>query len=86
MYIRRKKNTSESISIYILEKQNGKQKLIKSMGLANAESDINQLESLACKEIEKLSKQRAIEFTYDQDEHHIRFGRKRIQAARIIVG
>ena len=56
------------------------------MGLANAESDINQLESLACKEIEKLSKQRAIEFTYDQDEHHIRFVRKRIQAARIIVG
>ncbi len=45
MYIRRKKNKSGSISIYILEKQKGKQKLIKSMGSVNAESDINQLES-----------------------------------------
>jgi hypothetical protein len=31
MYIRRKKNISGSISIYILEKQNGKQVVIKSM-------------------------------------------------------
>jgi transposase len=84
MYIIRKKNTSGSISIYILEKQNGKQKLIKSMGSANAETDISQLESLARKEIEKLTKQKAIEFTYDQDEHHISFVRKSIQAVRIV--
>ncbi len=71
MYIRRKKNTSGSISIYILEKQNGKQKLVKSMGAAHVESDIKQLESLARKEIEKLSKQKAIEFIYDQDVHQI---------------
>jgi transposase len=84
MYIRRKKNTSGSISIYILEKRNGKQILIKSMGSANVESDIRQLESLARKEIEKLTKQKAIEFTYDQDEHHISFVRKSIQAVRIV--
>ena len=67
-----------------MEKQNGKQTLVKSMGSSCVESDIKQLESLARKEIEKLTKQKAIEFNYEQDEHHISFVRESIQAVRII--
>jgi hypothetical protein len=78
MYIRRKKNISGSLSVYILEKQNGKQVLIKSMGAAHTESGISRLENLARKEIERLSKQRVIEFSYDQDEQHKSFIRDSI--------
>lgn len=84
MYIRRKKNISGSLSIYILEKQNGKQVLIKSMGAAHTESGIVRLESLARKEIERLSKQKVIEFNYDQDEQHKSFVRESIQTIRIV--
>ena len=67
MFIRRKKNTSGSISVYILEKQNGKQVLIQSMGSAHIESSIVELEISARKEIERLTRQKDIEFDYDQD-------------------
>jgi len=84
MYIRRKKNTSGSTSVYILEKQNGKQVLIKSMGVAHSESGIAQLESSARKELERLTRQVIIDFNYDQDEQHIRFVRDSIHSIRII--
>jgi transposase len=84
MFIRQKKNASGSISVYILEKQNGRQVLIKSMGTAREKSDIARLEGLARKEIEKLSGQKEIDFDYKQDEQHISFLRQGIQSVRII--
>jgi len=84
MYIRRKQNASGSTSIYILEKQNGKQILLKSMGVAHCESDIVQLENSARKEIERISGQKEIEFDYQQDEQHINFVRESIQSVRIV--
>jgi len=84
MFIRRKENASGSISVYILEKQNGKQVLIKSMGAAITESGITELVSLARKEIERLTRQKDIEFGYEQDEHHISFLRESIQSVRTV--
>jgi transposase len=84
MYIRRKQNTSGSTSVYILEKQNGKQVLIKSMGSASTESSIVHLESLARKEVERLTGQRDLAFEYEQDEQHVDFIRESIQSVRIV--
>ncbi len=84
MYIRRKKNKSGSTSVYILEKQNGKQVLIKSMGAALTESSISQLESKARQEIERLTRQKVIDFNYDQDEQHVSFVRDSIHSVRIV--
>lgn len=84
MFVRRKKNTSGSVSVYILENQNGKQVLIKSMGSAQIESSIIELEIAARKEIEKLTSQKEIEFDYLQDEQHIKLLRKSIQSVRIV--
>ena len=84
MYIRRKPNASGSTSIYILEKQNGKQVLIKSMGSASSTSGIALLESMARKELERLTGQKDIAFEYEQDKQHIDFVRKNIQLIRIV--
>jgi transposase len=84
MYLRKKKNASGSTSVYILEKQNGKQVLIKSMGSAREEGDIAELISLARKEIEQLTRQRTIDFDYDKDKQHISFVRNSIHSIRIV--
>ena len=47
MFIRRKKNKSGTISVYILEKKNGKQNLIKPVGSSFDESEIFALEEQA---------------------------------------
>lgn len=84
MYIRRKQNASGSTSVYILEKQNGKQVLIKSMGSASSESGVTQLESLARKEVERLTGQKDLAFEYEQDKQHVDFVRENIQSVRIV--
>jgi transposase len=84
MYLRRKKNASGTTSVYILEKQNGKQVLIKSMGSAREKADIARLISLARKEIERLTRQTSIEFNYDKDKQHISFVRSSIHSIRIV--
>jgi len=84
MYIRKKKNASGTTSVYILEKQNGKQVLIKSMGSARQEADIAKLISLARKEIEQLTRQKAIDFDYEKDKQHIHFVRNSIHSIRIV--
>lgn len=84
MYIRRKKNRSGTTSVYILEKQNGKQVLIKSMGTAREESEITKLIGLARKEMEQLTSQRVIEFNYNEDDQHINFVRSSIHSIRIV--
>lgn len=60
MFIRRKSNKSGSVSIQILQKENGSNKLIKTIGSATEASDIAVLVSKAQQEIQILSKQRSI--------------------------
>lgn len=84
MFIRRKKNTSGSTSVYILEKRDGKQKLVKSMGSATSESDIARLEDIARQEIAKLTRQQTIDFEYEQDSNHVDFIRHSIRSIRVV--
>jgi hypothetical protein len=84
MYIRKKQNASGSTSIYILEKQNGRQVLIKSMGSATTESGIAHLLSLARKVVEQLTGQTDLAFEYEQDRQHVDFVRNSIQSVRIV--
>lgn len=60
MFIRNKKNSSGSVSVQILQKENGKNKLIKSVGSATEQSDIALLVAKAQQEIQKISRQRSL--------------------------
>ena len=66
MFIRKKKNQSGSVSIQILLKEEGKNKLIKSIGSAIEESDIAILIAKAHQEIQLLSRQRSL-FIHEKD-------------------
>lgn len=59
MFIRRKKNQSGSVSIQIIQKIYGSNKLIKSIGSATNEPDISFLLAKAKQEIQMLMKQRS---------------------------
>jgi transposase len=66
MFIRQNKNKSGSTSIHILEKSNGRNKLIKSIGVAFEENDIQILLEKAKQEISKIIGQRSL-FVFDED-------------------
>ncbi len=68
MFIRKKKNKSGSISIQILEKVDGKNKLLKSMGSATQQDDIELLLKRASLEIPKLKNQRTFNFGYTKQD------------------
>ncbi|NPD48379.1 hypothetical protein [Lentimicrobium sp. S6] len=57
MFIRRKKNTSGSISIQIINKSKGHYKVIKTIGCATMQHDIEKLEQKAKQEIQTLEHQ-----------------------------
>ena len=84
MFIRRKKNKSGTISVYILEKKDGKQNFIKSVGSSSDESEIISLEEKAREEIIKLTNQGVLDFGYSTDEHHIENLKKSISKVRIV--
>ncbi len=84
MFIRRKKNSSGSVSIYILEKQNGKQILVKSMGSATSELEVSKLIAQTKLEISRLSQQSTFDFDRDEDLAHIENIKQSINHVRII--
>ena len=57
MFLRKKKNTSGSISIQIISKAKGKYSVISSIGSAFDEQGIKKLWNLGKQEIERLSSQ-----------------------------
>ena len=68
MFIRKKKNKSGSVSIQILEKVNGKNKLLKSIGSATNRDDIDLLLKKASLEIPKLNGQRTFDFGHTKKD------------------
>ena len=66
MFIRKKRNKSGSISIQILQKEHGRNKLIKSVGSATDEADIAFLLTKARQEMQLLLKQRSL-FVSEED-------------------
>jgi transposase len=66
MFIRKKPNASGSLSIQIIQKTRGKYKVVKTVGCATMQHEIENLVSLAKQEIEKLSSQpKLFESEYD---------------------
>ena len=57
MFIRQKKNKSGSFSIQIIEKIGRRNKILKTVGVAKTEQEIDFLKRLAKFEIEKIKKQ-----------------------------
>ena len=55
MFVRRVKNRSESISVQIICKQKGRYKVIKTVGCATMQHEVELLESRAREEIERLT-------------------------------
>jgi len=84
VFIRRKKNKSGSISIYLLKKEGRKQLLIKSFGSGKTEQEILRLEDEAHKEIENISRQTQLDFDYKQDHQYLSFLKSNINHIRPI--
>jgi transposase len=57
MFIRKKQNPSGSISIQVIQKVNGRNKILKILGSATIQQEIEKLVNLARQEIERLSAQ-----------------------------
>jgi len=57
MFVRRKPNASGSTSIQVIHKINGRYKLIKTIGCATTQQEIEKLENLARQEIERIAGQ-----------------------------
>lgn len=57
MFIRKKKNSSGSISVQIISKSTGKYKVVRTIGCGHTEQEVMKLTYLAKQEIERLSKQ-----------------------------
>lgn len=55
MFVRPKKNASGSVSIQIISKARGRYKVVKSLGFATAQQEIERLTRMAEQEIERLS-------------------------------
>jgi transposase len=57
MFVRRKHNRSGSLSIQVIQKVRGRYKVVKTVGCATTQREIETLSNLAKQEIEKLSSQ-----------------------------
>jgi transposase len=67
VFIRRLKNRSGSTSVQVIQKINGRYKVLKTIGCATLLRDIEKLELLARQEIERLTSQPKL-FVSEQDE------------------
>ena len=57
MFLRKKKNKSGSISVQIISKPGGKYKVVKTIGCARTEQEVQKLYYLGKQEIERLTMQ-----------------------------
>lgn len=68
MFIRKKKNKSGNISVQLVDKSTGKNKVIRSIGSGSSEKEIEYLLDKAQEEIIEIKKQIKFDFDYDQDK------------------
>lgn len=68
MFVRKKKNKSGSTSIQIIEKNNGQNTLIKSMGYSKDQNEVEYLVNKAYLEIPKLRKQKCFDFGLPKED------------------
>jgi transposase len=67
MFIRELKNRSGSISIQIISKPSGRYKVVKTIGCATQQHEINRLKHLARQEIDRIKSQPEL-FVFENDE------------------
>jgi len=68
VFIRKKKNKSGSISFHIVQKRGRKQILIKSIGSATTQPEIEKMSILAQQQLEALLQQSRLDLKYNEDE------------------
>lgn len=85
MFIRKKKNQSGSVSIQIIQKTSGKNKLIKSIGVAINEKDIEFLINKAHLEIPKLQAQKTFDFGHTKKDADFLHSLKNVSSIKIKV-
>jgi len=84
MFIRKKKNSTGTTSVHIIEKIHGKQRLVKSLGYGRSELEISNLEILAHQEISRILKQDELSLFEQQDQSHIKSIKESITHIRIV--
>ena len=67
MYIRNLRNRSGSVSVQVIQKIRGRYKVLKTVGCATTQREIEQLENKARSVVEELSGQRRL-FGFDTDQ------------------
>ena len=73
MFVRKKINSSGSISVQILEKTNRTNKLIQTVGSSKDEIEIERLYKRAFEIIDQLKQQSRFNFYSNQDEFYLQF-------------
>ncbi|HAL64994.1 MAG TPA: hypothetical protein DCP10_05455 [Bacteroidales bacterium] len=68
MFIRKVRNRSRSQSVQVIQKIGGRYKVVKTIGCATMQHEIEKLEQLAREEIERLSGNQLKLFGYESDE------------------
>ena len=68
MFIRKVKNRSGSQSVQVIQKFRGKYKVVKTIGCATTQHEIERLEQLAGEEMNRLSGNQTKLFGYESDE------------------
>ena len=68
MFVRKKKNQSGSVSIQIIQKNEGNNKVVRSIGCSKDEKEIEFLMKKAYLEIPKIQKQRVLNFGYTKKD------------------
>jgi transposase len=84
VFIRRKKNKSGTISIQVLEKRNGKNVLLRSIGSSREEARIKLLEAEARHYIQQLSQQKQLDLGPTEDAQWVDSVRHSIQRVRLV--
>ena len=68
VFIRKKQNKSGTISFHIIQKRGRKQILVKSIGSATTQSEIEKMSILAQQQLEALLQQSRLDLKYNEDE------------------
>jgi transposase len=67
MFVRRKANQSGSFSVQVVDKSNGKYRVLLTVGSSRDEKELKKLESAAQREIMKLTRQGNLELSFFED-------------------
>jgi hypothetical protein len=83
MFVRKKKNSSGSISVQILRKKKGRNLLVETVGCSNDEHEIEKLEYKAKNRIEELQPQKRLDLLTSKEEEVVFDYLQKSQAPRV---